>query len=169
MCGALLHGRESRVAPKRPDDIARATLAVDDGDAAEARRFNRRDPEVLQGFRELVGIDAESSGVDQDGRTPVEGGEVLAPDVGVEGAGEARCELLQLVEAGPSGGARMDGAGQRELHSFEPALDHPAERLDHDVLAFVVAASEEAPDRKDRPALVPGQAARRRRARRRGE
>src|SRR5258708_37066117 len=69
--GALLDGGEGGVATEGPDDLPRAALPVDDGDTAEARRFYRRDPEVLERLRELIRVDAEAGGVQQHPRSPV--------------------------------------------------------------------------------------------------
>ena len=65
--GTFVDGLERRVAAQCADDVAWPALAVDDRDAAEARGLNRRDAEMLEPLGELVGVHAESGGMDQNG------------------------------------------------------------------------------------------------------
>ena len=139
----LVDGVKGRLAAERVHDFPGPTLPVHHGDAPEARRLNRCNAEVLEPFGEFVGVHPESCGVDQHGRPPVERRQVGATDVGVEGAGKATGEALQLMEPIPSFWARVDRTGQGQLHAFDAVLQHTTERFDHDVLPLVVPTREE--------------------------
>ena len=80
----------------------RATLAVDDRDASEARRLNWGDAEVFESLGKFVCIDAESCGMDQYGGPSVQAGEFRPSDVGIESAVEAGGKVVELMEPLPA-------------------------------------------------------------------